>query len=275
MAIEDWAPLGIDPTVPSVARVYDYMIGGKNNFAVDRAVAELAYQMAPATRNTGYVGRAFLRRVVRYLARDAGIHQFLDLGSGLPTQGNVHEVAHETDPTIRVVYVDNDPMALAHGRALLADSGTTIVVNGDIRRPAEILADWEVTAHLNFSQPIGILMISILHHVNDQEDPGGIAATLRAAMCPGSYLAIAHFRNPGDLMPDVAKIAREEERIFNEKLGTGRWRSQEEILSYFGNFEVLEPGLVPLAEWRPDPGDTIEEDPYPHYAFVGGVARKP
>ncbi len=273
---ERWAPPGVDPTKASVARVYDYLVGGKDNFEIDRQVAEMGLKIAPDAKESTLANRAFLRRAIRFMAREAGIRQFLDLGSGLPTQGNVHEVAHETHPTAHVVYVDYDPMALAHGRALLADAHTTTVVQGDVRHPADIVNDPAVRALIDFDQPVGLLMFAILHHVNDDEDPAGVARYLREAVAPGSHLAISHFHNPGAEHPDVARDVARAEELFNRTMGTGRWRTRAEILSYFGDFDLLEPGLVPLPEWRPDLTEpTITLQPNTYYTFVGGVARKP
>lgn len=267
------APPGVDPSRPSIARVYDYMLGGKDNFAVDRAAGEAALRITPDGPEAARACRAFLRRVVRYLTATAGIRQFLDLGSGLPTQGNVHEIAHAVDPEVRVVYVDNDPMALAHGRALLADARTTTVVEADIREPERLLANPEVRALIDFDQPVGLLMLAILHHLHDDEDPAGVARRFQAALPAGSYLALSHFHDPGDAHPEVSRRARAVEKVFNETLGTGRWRTHREILTYFGDLELLPPGLVPLAEWRPDGTEQARQtDTY--HTIVGGVARK-
>jgi hypothetical protein len=267
------APPGIDITKPNIARVYDFMVGGKDHFAIDRMAAEKALTIMPDAQEAGHACRAFLRRVVRYLATDAGIRQFLDVGSGLPTQTNVHQVAHEVDPEARVVYVDNDPMVLAHGRALLADERTTTVIQADIRSPEVILDHPVVHKYLDFHQPVGLLLLSILHHLHDDEDPGGIAATLRDAMPSGSYLAMIHFWDPAEEHPQVSAKVQEAQRVFNETLGTGRWRHRAEIETYFGDFEMVEPGLVPLAEWRPD-AETAAEQKYSYYTMIGGVARK-
>jgi len=274
MVNEEWAPPGIDTTKPSVARVYDFMVGGKDNYAIDRMVAQRALEIIPDAQEAGRACRAFLRRAVRYLAADVGIRQFLDLGSGLPTDTNVHQVAQTVHPGARVVYVDNDPMVLVHGRALLASNDTTAVIEADIREPRQILDHEVVRDQLDFTRPIGLLMLSILHHLHDDEDPGAIAATLRDALPSGSYLAIIHFWDPADEQPEIAAKVVEAERVFNETLGTGRWRRRAEIQAYFGDFELVEPGLVPLAEWRPDAEEKAEQtDSY--YTMIGGVARKP
>ncbi|MEV0382078.1 SAM-dependent methyltransferase [Nonomuraea sp. NPDC050643] len=266
-------PPGIDPTTPSIARVYDYFLGGKDNFEADRKVAEEALKIAPDAREAGRANRAFLRRAVRHMAAEAGIRQFLDLGSGLPTQGNVHEIAQAVAPDARIVYVDNDPVVLAHGRALLETNDVTKVVPGDVRNPAEILENPEVAEFLDFSRPLGMLFVSVLHHVNDDEDPDGAMARFRSVLAPGSHLAIVHFHNPGDEHPEAARIAVEAERNFNQNLGTGRWRTRTEILSYFGDLELIKPGLVPLADWRSAPDDLIRQDLTRHNV-VAGVGRR-
>jgi hypothetical protein len=271
---EEVSPPGVDVTRPSVARVYDYFIGGKDNFAIDRMVAEQSLAFVPDAREAGRACRAFLGRAVRLLASEAGIRQFLDIGSGLPTRSNVHQVAQEVDPSAHVVYVDNDPMVLAHGRALLADEVRSTVVQADLRTPREILEHPVVREYLDFTKPIGLLLLSILHHVNDSEDPRQIASILRDALPSGSYLAIIHFWDPGAEYPEISVKVREAERVFNETLGTGRWRSRDEIMEYLGDFELVEPGLVPLAEWRPVPDETIDQkDSY--YTMLCGLARKP
>jgi hypothetical protein len=273
MAVEEHVPPDTDVTKPNVARVYDAFLGGKDNFASDRAVVDFALQIAPDAPAGARANRAFLRRAVRYLVAETGIRQIIDIGSGLPTQGNVHEVAHAANPDVRVVYVDYDPVVRAHANALLADGPNTLFLTADVREPEKILNDNSVREFIDFDQPVGLLLMAILHHVNDHEDPAGIAARLRGPLAAGSHLAISSFRMPGPEHPaDAAKTAAIE-KLFNEKLGTGRWRSDEEILAWFGDWEMLEPGLVPLPEWRPDvQGQTKRNATY--YGFVGGVARK-
>jgi SAM-dependent methyltransferase len=270
---EEWTPAGIDPTKPNIARVYDYLLGGKDNFAVDREAGEETLRLVPEARESGVANRGFLRRAVRYMATEAGVDQFLDIGSGLPTQGNVHEIAQEINPRARVVYVDNDPVVLVHTRALLENFDTTAVITADLRRPDDILGDPTVQEFLDFDRPVGLLMISILHHVNDDEDPLGITARLRDALAPGSHMAITHFHNPGAARPEDAAIAYASEKQFNEKFGTGRWRTYGEIRAYFGDFELLEPGLVPMPAWRPDvAGRRVLSGIY--HRTLGGVGRK-
>ncbi len=266
-------PPTIDVTKPSIARVYDVFLDGKDNFAADRAVAESALQIAPDSAGGAKANRAFLRRAVRYLVAEAGITQFLDIGSGLPSAGNVHEIARDARPGARVVYIDNDPVVGVHGRALLADAATARFITADVRRPAEVLDDPEVQGFIDFGRPVGLLMLAILHHITDAEDPAAIAARFREALAPGSYLAISSVRMPGPEHPEEAGKARAVQELFNETLGTGLWREDEEILAWFGDWQLLEPGLVPLPEWRPDTAVPARRDSTYH-GFVGGVARK-
>jgi hypothetical protein len=270
---DEQAPPGIDTTKPNVARVYDYHIGGKDNFAVDREVGEQILQLVPEARESGREHRAFLRRVVRYLTAEAGIRQFIDIGSGLPTQGNVHEVAQEIEPVARVVYADMDPVVVLHGQALIGTTSTTRIVAADLRDPGAILDNAEVREFIDFSRPVGLLLLAILHHIADEEDPAAIVGRFRDAMAPGSHLAISHFCNPGPARPEDAELAVASEKLFSEKFGTGRWRTREEIIAYFGDFQLLEPGLVPLPEWRPHVAGN-RGLPGAFHRFVGGVARK-
>ncbi len=266
-------PSFLDVSRPSIARVYDVFLDGKDNFEADRAVAASALQIAPDSAGGAKSNRAFLRRAVRHMAAKAGITQFLDIGSGLPSAGNVHEVARAVRPSARVVYTDNDPVVAVHGRALLADEVTARFVTADIRHPAQVLDDPGVRAFIDFSRPVGLLMLAILHHITDAENPAAIAAGFRDALAPGSYLALSSLRMPGPDHPQDAEKAREVQQLFNEKLGTCLWREDDEILAWFGDWELLAPGLVPLPDWRPDTADPPVRDSTYH-GFVGGVARK-
>jgi S-adenosyl methyltransferase len=264
----------IDVSRPNVARVYDCLLDGKDNFAADREVVRQILEVAPKAHLSAKSNRAFLRRAVRHMVTEGGITQLLDLGSGLPTQGNVSEVAHAIDTTIHVVHVDNDPIVYTHSKALLTDSWTTDIVVGDVRKPAEILADPDVRRLIDFDKPIGLLLFAILHHVEDADNPGWITAQLRDAMPPGSYLAISSLRMPGPEVPELRAATIEGENLLQGSLGTGRFREDEEILGWFGDWELLQPGLAPIVEWRPPPGTQIERDELYH-GFSGGVARKP
>jgi len=223
----------------------------------------------------GVINRAFLGRVVRYMAGELGIAQFLDLGAGLPTQGNVHQIAHQVNPNARVVYVDNDAMVLAHARALLANDRTTTVLAADLRQTAELLHSAELRSFIDLSQPVGVLAFAILHHFVDEEHPVEIMATLRDAVPSGSLMALSHFYNPGHDHPQAAQEAVRVEALFADKLGTGRFRTRPEIMALFGDWQLVEPGLVPPPEWRPDPTDAPADKTLTYYTVVGGVARKP
>ncbi|WP_300612425.1 SAM-dependent methyltransferase [Trebonia sp.] len=263
----------IDITRPNVARVYDYFVGGKDNFAADREFANKAMDIAPKAPLAAQANRMFLRRVVSYLAGEAGITQFLDIGSGLPTAGNTSEVAHEINPNAHVVYVDNDPVVYTHSKALLADSVTVDIINADIRDPATILTDPAVLRLLDFDRPIGLLLLAVLHHIEDHEDPAWIVARLRDAMPSGSYLAISSFRMPGPELPELRAKTIEGEKLLAQGLGSGRWREEEELRTWFGDWELLPPGFVSLLEWRPPTPEHIERDEVYH-SFFGGLARK-
>jgi len=266
-----YPPPGVDARSPNIARVYNAFLGGKDNFAADRQVVDSVVRVAPEAPVIARGNRAFLRRAVRYLVGEAGITQLLDIGSGLPTAGNVHEIAHELDPSVHTMYVDNDPVVHVHGQALLADAVTTEVVTADLRRPAELLEHPEIRDFLDFRQPVGLLLTAVLHHVGDKEDPAGIVASLRDALVPGSYLVLSSFAWPGPEYPGEAELIEEIERILHDQLGTGYWREADVVREWFGDWTLIEPGLVPLAEWRPD---ETGEPPLVAHGMIGGVARK-
>ena len=263
----------IDVTKPNIARVYDCFLGGKDNFAADREFVRQSVEVVPKAPMAARVNRAFLRRVVRYLVVEAELTQFLDIGSGLPTQGNVSEVAHAIDPAIHVAHVDNDPIVYTHSKALLADNWTTDIVIGDIRRPAEIMADPDVRRLIDFGQPVGLLLFAILHHVEDGDHPERIADEFREAMPSGSYLAISSLRLPGPDLPELRAITIEGEALLVGTLGSGRWREDSDILSWFGDWEMIEPGWVSLLDWRSAEPDHVHYPEIQH-SFFGGVARK-
>jgi hypothetical protein len=263
----------LDLSRPNVARVYDAMLGGKDNFAADRGFVADVLRFAPMAPLGAIANRQFLRRVVQYLMLEAGVTQFLDIGSGLPTQGNVSEVAHQISADAHIVHVDNDPIVYTHSKALLADARTTEFVLGDIRRPKEILGNPVVRSVIDFGRPVGLLLFAILHHVEDGDKPERIMTELRDAMPDGSYLAISSLRLPGSDLPEQRAITIEGEKLMTGALGSIRWRDDGEIESWFGSWEMVEPGLVPLTEWRPSaPGPS----PHPELrnSFSGGVARK-
>ena len=266
-----YPPPGVDARSANIARVYNAFLGGKDNFAADRQVVESVVRVVPEAPVIARANRAFLRRAVRYLVGEAGITQLLDIGSGLPAAGNVHEIAHELNPAVRTMYVDNDPVVHVHGQALLADAVTTEVVTADLRRPAELIELAEIQSFLDLGQPMGLLLTAVLHHVNDKEDPAGIMTALREAMAPGSYLVLSSFAWPGPEHPGEAQLVEEVERILRDQLGTGYWREPDVVQEWFGDWTLVEPGLVPLAEWRPD---GTGEPPLVVHGMIGGVARK-
>jgi hypothetical protein len=242
-------PLGTQPqTRPSVARVYDSWLGGKDNLAVDRDVAARVAEAQPLVVAGVRANRAFVRRAVAFLAQQ-GIRQFLDLGSGLPTADNVHEVAGRVDPHVRTAYVDNDPVVLVHARALLADSARTIAVEADIRQPDGILTDRQLCAHLDFAQPVGVLFAAVLHFVTDAEDPARIVCAFRDAMVPGSALVITHVVDgPDGGGLDAATSAGAQ--IYAETTAAFTVRSRSQVATWFDGFGLVPPGLVDADLWR-------------------------
>ncbi len=260
----------IDTSKPHSARMYDYYLGGKDHFAIDREVAEASIRSWPAVRVAARENRAFLGRAVRYLVEEAGIRQFLDIGTGLPTASNVHEVAQALAPECRVVYVDNDPIVLAHARALLTSSpqGRTAYADADLLDPGKILADPAVTATLDLSQPVALMLLAILHFIPDEDAPAQVVRTLLDALPPGSYLVATHVTPEFD-PAGVGGL----ERTYRASGVACQARSAEEFAEVaFTGLELIEPGLVVATEWRPD-----DEGPHAQAREVNGyagVARK-
>jgi SAM-dependent methyltransferase len=257
-----------DVETPNVARMYDFYLGGKDNYAADRAAALEVLKSAPQTPALAMENRAFLGRAVRHLAVTAGIGQFLDIGTGLPTQGNVHEVAQAALPGARVVYVDKDPIVLSHARALLAGAPDTRVVAADMRDPATILDDPATRAALDFTRPVAVLAISMLHCLTDAEDPWASVARLRDALAPGSFLVLSHITAEDE--PAAAKAGADVYRRANMEMTL---RSRDAIARFFDGFEILDPGLVRLVDWRPGNARAPRDD-LPTW-FLCGVGRKP
>lgn len=260
-----------DTSTPNVARMYDFWLGGKDNFAVDRQAAELSAQAVPQLPWLARQNRDFLRRAVRFCARE-GITQFLDIGSGLPTMDNVHEVAQRVIPSARVVYVDNDPVVVSHARALLADHNVA-AIRADVRRPADILADPEVGELIDFGQPVAVLLVALLHFIVDDDDPAGCVAALRDAMAPGSYLVISH----AEVFPEHAvggqAVSDTARKLADARKGTPALpsRTRADIARFFDGTTLVEPGLVDVWEWRPDTESVeIASDVM---TVLGGVAR--
>lgn len=261
-----WATEDVDLDRPSVARVYDYFLGGSHNFAVDRQLAAQIQTLAPDVADIMRANRAFLSRAVRFMI-DAGIKQFLDVGSGIPTVGNVHEVAQLANPATRVVYVDIDAVAVAHSRAMLEGESNTAVVRGDLRDPDGILAAPEVHRLIDFSEPVGLLIVSVLHFVADSEHPHMAVSQLREAVGPGSYLAITHAAR--ESRPETEQV----EEAYQHSAAQGTLRSRPEIEEFFGDFALLEPGLVYLPMWRPDSPDDVDDHPE-RFVALAGVGQK-
>jgi hypothetical protein len=259
------APSGLDTSVPHIARVYDYWLGGKDNFAVDREVAEQVMAAYPGILRDVRAQRAFLANAVAYLAGVAGIGQFLDIGTGIPTADNTHEVAQDVAPGCRVVYVDNDPMVLAHARALLTGvTAPTAYVDADLRDTGEVLA--QAARLLDFSQPVAVMLLGVLHLVSDAEDPWSIVTTLMDAVPPGSYLVISH---PA---LDISEAQAEGQRVYNQNVSTAQTlRTRDQVARFFTGLEFVPPGLVQVHQWHPDPEDDAPEGTVSAH---GGVARK-
>jgi hypothetical protein len=265
---QGWVPLGVDVRRANIARVYDYWLGGSHNFLADQDLARAITAVEPTAAAGARAGRAFLRRAVRFLAA-SGVRQFLDIGSGIPTQGNVHEVAQQADPAARVVYADIDPVAIAHSKALLAGQQNAEIINADLRDPGKILADPATRRLIGFGQPSGLLLSAVLHFIADAEDPWQIVATLRDALAPGSYLVLGHATDEGK--PVVAQAV---EKVYNSSVPTGiDMRSHAEILRFFDGFELVDPGLVYIPQWRPDSPADVPADPRQFMGLVG-VGRK-
>ncbi|GAA3826427.1 SAM-dependent methyltransferase [Sphaerisporangium flaviroseum] len=262
-------PSGVDPFTPSVARIYDYYLGGKDNFAADREAAEKIIEILPNVRDVARENREFLIRTVTYLS-EQGIRQFLDVGAGLPTQRNVHQVAQELAPESRVVYVDNDPIVLTHAHALLAQNDRVVALRADMRDPQALIDHPEVREHLDFTQPVAILLLGVLHFIPDDAEAMKIVSTFRSALKPGGHLVISH----GSIGPLSEDQDREGQEVFSRTSAPGvTSRTPEQVVTFFEGLELADPGVVPLQDWRPavhlslvKPGEA---------GAVGGVGRVP
>jgi S-adenosyl methyltransferase len=256
-----------DTSVAHIARVYDYWLGGKDNFAADRKAANLALDAYPDLVSSVRANRRFLARAVRYLAAEAGIRQFLDIGTGIPTANNTHEVAQSVAPSCRVVYVDNDPIVLTHARALLTSGpeGATAYVDSDLRDTEKILAG--AAELLDFSRPVAVMLIAVLHLIGDEDHPQDVIRRLMGATAPGSYLALSHVAS--DIDPEAtAEVARRLNRMVAQK---GTYRSHAEVTRFFEGLELVDPGVTAVQHWRP----ATDVEAASPAAMWGGVARKP
>jgi SAM-dependent methyltransferase len=263
-----WAPQGIDLNVPSVSRMYDYYLGGSHNFEVDRETARRAIQAWPGLPRVMQTNRAFMRRAIRFAVGE-GVTQFLDIGSGIPTFGNVHEVARSLDPEARVVYVDNDPVAVAHSRAVLEGDARADIVSADFRSPQDILESPEVEGLLDMDRPVALMLVAVLHFIEDRDEPRKTIGELARALAPGSLMVISHGSKDGSPRRDADSELR---KVYDSASARLVPRSPDEIEPFFEDFEMIDPGLVPLSRWRPDSAAELE-DPAVLAGFAG-VGRK-
>jgi len=257
------AALTFDPSVPSPARMYDYYIGGKDNFPADREAAEQALSVVPFGHEIALANRQFLVRAVTFMAR-SGIDQFIDLGTGLPTKPNVHQVAREILPDAHVLYVDNDPMVCAHARALLATNDGVAAIQGDIRAPQTILNHPDTTKLIDFSHPVGVLFVAVLHFLTDEDQPWEQVAAFRWRMASGSMLAVSHITSDGTPL-DVQTTIQD---VYAEASAPAVFRTRQEIEAFFGGLDLVEPGLVEVGAWR-----SLRPAPPAPLRFLGGLAR--
>jgi SAM-dependent methyltransferase len=263
MTQPDWVPEAIDVGTPSVARGYDYLLGGSHNFAVDRQHAQKIIAAMPDVRVQVQENRAFLHRAIRYLV-GAGVRQFLDIGSGIPTVGNVHEIAQRAASDARVVYVDIDPVAVAHSEQILAGNDQAGIVQQDLRDPQAILRHPTTRTLLDFDQPVALLLIAILHAIPDRDDPAGLVARLRDSLCPGSYLAIGHATDdsrPGET-GELAQLTRQTTTPIT-------FRSRSQIERFFTGLDLVAPGVVWAPLWHPESPDDVGEHPERSSNYVG------
>lgn len=254
---------GFDPSVPNPARMYDYYLGGKDNFQADREAAEQALSVVPFGRDVARANRQFLARAVTFMARE-GIGQFIDLGTGLPTRPNVHEVARSIQPDARVLYVDNDPMVCSHARALLATNDGVVAIQGDVRTPQAILIDPVTRALIDFTRPVGVLFVAVLHFLTDDDKPWEHVAEFRWRLASGSMLAVSHITSDGT-PPGVQATIRD---VYAEASAPAVFRTRPEIERFFAGLNLVEPGLVDVGAWR-----SLRPSPPAPLRFLGGVAR--
>jgi hypothetical protein len=263
----DWAPKDVDIEKASAARLYDYFLGGGYNFEVDRQLGRRIEAAAPGVPEFAFLNRAYLRRAVRYLVAQ-GVDQFLDLGSGIPTAGNVHEIAQKTNPSARVVYVDNEPVAVAHADLLLEDNPNAVAIEADLQDAAAILGHEKTRGLLDFSRPIGLLAVAVLHFLPSDVDPGAVLAEYRQALPAGSYFALSHLTRDVD-SDQVDQIVR----LYAQSQNPITARSRDDIAALFAGFDLVEPGIVFTPLWHPESPEDVGEHPDRSGAFVG-VGRK-
>jgi SAM-dependent methyltransferase len=260
----------LEPDKPSTARMYDYLLGGYHNFAIDRRAAEQIVALYPDAALAAQTNRAFLRRAVTFLL-EQGIDQFLDIGSGIPTAGNVHEIVHRIRPDARVIYVDIDPVAVTYSQTILQGSQNVAAIDGDVREPDELLAHAEVRSMIDFQRPVAILMVALLHFVPADAEAQRVVQALAAAVPVGSYLVISHVTNEYLSQEVIA----ESEAVYARSTTPSKLRSRAQIAALFEGLEFVEPGLVLVPLWRPNEADDLFLDTPEQSMFFAGVGRKP
>ena len=259
----------VDATAPNLARVWNYMVGGRDNFEADRAAARKLLAAAPVMADVAQASRAFLRRVVRFLAAEAGIRQFLDIGTGIPAAGSTHELAQAVDPASRIVYVDNDPIVLAHARALMTSdpAGATAFIQADLHDPVKILDDPALRRTLDLGEPVALMLIAIMMYIRNDENPHGLVSTLMDALPSGSYLALTHATADFNREEAGSAVASSEQGGIPFAM-----RGQAAVAAFFDGLDLVDPGVVPLPAWHPE--GALPDEPRAVY-FYGAVGRKP
>ena len=260
-------PQGLDVTVPNVARIYDYLLDGKDNFEADREAARRLLEAVPDAARAARANRTFLAKAVQFLARDAGIRQFLDIGTGLPTRGNVHEIAQVANPLARVVYSDIDSMVVVHANALLANSLTVAATHADLRQPDHLFAMPVIRTLIDTSEPVAVLLVAVLHFLPDDDDPWALVDRIKRKLAPGSYVVISHVTS--DEIPNEA--ARQAAEVYRNASAPGVARSRDDIARFFSGLDMVEPGLVDASAWR---APHLVGQPRPAL-FYAGIGRKP
>lgn len=263
----DWRK-NFRPDIPSGARIYDYLLGGKDNYPADREAARKLLTQLPNAQLAVRWNRSFLQRVVRYMVGAAGITQLIDIGAGLPTAYPTHEVAQQVTPRVRVVYVDHDPVVLAHGRDMLQGLRDVTIIEHEFAQPERMLANDDLAGLIDFSKPVGVLLLSILHFIQDSDDPAGVIARILRQFPSGSHVAISH------AVPDAMSSPDEVQRLFRRATEQVRIRTRSEVAELVAGLEIVEPGLVWLPEWRPEPGTPMPDNVAESY-YCAVVARKP
>jgi SAM-dependent methyltransferase len=264
-----WAPAGIEVDRPSIARVYDYMLGGFHNFTADRELVDRIRELMPEVPLVARANRRFMTRAVQYCL-SVGVRQFLDLGSGIPTAGNVHEVTR-ADPGARVIYVDVDPVAVAHSEAILRGDEQAAVIQADLREPKRILEDPELQRLIDLDQPVALLAVSVLHFIPDAEDPAGLIAGFGRPLAPGSHLILSHGTEDGPPRSQIPQVRQ----LYERTVADATARTRDEVLAMFGDFELVPPGLTWVAQWAAPGAADLPPAPEEVFGAYGGIGRKP